>query len=201
MRQQMKKEERHMHILRTAKKLFQDHGYDNVTIADVVKSSNVARGTFYLHFESLEQLLTDLFEEAVNDLWEHIEPILNNLEIPFKICTVEVIEAVFRMFDDERSMIDAFYSGGGQAFLDAKHKAFERLGEFMVKALEYRHQTTIPNAKWTVAMLISLVGEMSYYAHIHVPIEERGAFEQQLIRFVLAGLREHLTPYVQLDSI
>jgi AcrR family transcriptional regulator len=201
-RQAMTKEERYRHILRTAKRLFQERGYDDVTIADVIRESNIARGTFYLHFESLEALLTTLFEEVVRDTWHRIEPIINDLSIPFRECTIQVVQAVFRMFEDDDSLVNAFYSGGGQEFMKKKQEAmYDRLGALMVKALERRHDRCIPNLEWTVVMLISLVGDMAYYASIHVPKEERPQFEEKLIAFVLAGLEQHLRPYVQLNEL
>jgi AcrR family transcriptional regulator len=195
----MSKDERHAHILRTAKSLFQERGYDHVTIADVIAESNIARGTFYLHFDSLESLLTALFEQVVDETWRRIAPILNDLSIPFTNCTVEVIRAVFRMFDDDPSMGMVFHSGGGQAFVERKQEAmYDKLGGLLVDALIRRHGAEIEHLEWTVAMLITLVGSMSSYATLYVLASDKPAYEEKLIEFVLAGLREHLSPFFEL---
>lgn len=197
MRELMTKEERHQHILNTAKHIFQEEGYDNVTIADVIKRSNVARGTFYLHFDSLETLLTGLFEDAVQKTWTRIDPILSNLEISFETCTIEVIHAVFDMFQDDPAMGAVFYSGGGQEFMRRKQEImFKEMGGRLVQALEHRHGAQIPNLEWTVTMLISLIGDMSYYAVVQIDKAQRAAFEAHAIEFVLAGMRKHLEPHV-----
>lgn len=199
MRQPMSKDERHKHILNTAKQLFQERGYDDVTIADVIAASNIARGTFYLHFASLEALLSALFDDVVDETWRRIAPILEDVSIPFQICTVEVVRAVFRMFDDDPAMAGVFYSGGGRAFTAKKQQAmYGRLGALLVDALERRHGQQIPKVQWTVAMLISLVGDMSFYAVENVPIRERDAFEAHLTDFVIAGLERHLAPWITL---
>ena len=39
-------------ILAAARKVFQEKGYDGITIADIVKEAGVAQGTFYLYFSS-----------------------------------------------------------------------------------------------------------------------------------------------------
>lgn len=197
MRQVMTKEQRHAHILNTAKKLFQKYGYDHVTIADVITASNIARGTFYLHFDSLETLLTALFDQVVDELWKRISPLLEDMSIPFERCTIEVIHAVFRMFDSDKAMASVFYSGGGQAFVTKKQQAmYGKLGGFLVQSLEHRHGKTVENIEWTAIMLISLVGDMSYYASSHIPDEEKDAFEERLVEFVLAGLRRHLAAVI-----
>jgi|GEM_PF-5018376 len=200
-REPMTKAQRHQHILNTAKQIFQHSGYDNVTIADVIKASNIARGTFYLHFESLESLLTGLFEDAVQTTWSRIDPILSNLDISFEQCTMEVIHAVFAMFQDDPMLGGVFYSGGGEEFLRRKQQImFEELGGRLVHALEFRHQTKVPNLDWTVTMLISLIGDMSYYQR-HISENERAAFEQHAIQFALAGMRGHLETYVPLETL
>lgn len=206
----MSKDERHTHILRTAKKLFQQYGYDHVTIADVIKASNIARGTFYLHFESLEMLLTALFEEVVQETWTRIAPILEEVEY-VEACTIETVHAVFRMFDnDDEPMIGVFFSGGGAEFMRKREEAlYDKLGGLVVKALERRHERLyghtdaeldVPKLEWTVAMLISVVANMSHYAHTRVTPEENAQFEQSLVRFVVAGSSEHMSPFIRTEK-
>ncbi|MCL6632672.1 MAG: TetR/AcrR family transcriptional regulator [Alicyclobacillus herbarius] len=203
MRQPMSREERHRHILDTAKRLFQERGYENVTIADVIAASNIARGTFYLHFHSLEHLLSDLFEETVNTAWERIAPILADNALSFEARTMAVIDAVLRLFGDDPSLGAVFYCGGGRAFVETKQRAmYDRFGSRLVEALERRHPgVSIPHLDWTVKMLIALVGDMAFYATTEVAPEERNAFEQRLYEFVLAGIRSHLAPHIPLDGI
>lgn len=202
MRESMTKDERHQHILRTASEVFVNRGYDQVSIADIIKASNIARGTFYLHFSSLEDVLIALFEETVTMTWERIDPILSDLTISFEACTMAVIHAVFHLYQQEPSLGAVFFSGGGSAFMKRKlEMMYDELGNRLVAALEHRHHTRIPNAKWTVIMLITVIGDMAYYAAHHVDPVERDALESHAISFVLAGMREHLKPYVPLDTL
>lgn len=206
MRQPMTKEERRAHMIRVAKRLFQQYGYDHVTIADVIKESNIARGTFYLHFTSLEELLTCLFDEVVANAWQQIAPILEEVE-DLEACTIETVHAVFRMFNhDDDSMISVFFSGGGEAYLKKREEAlYEKLGGLLVQAIERRHEklygqaveVDMPKVEWTVAMLISLVTNMTHYAARYVDSAEKDAFENSLIRFVVAGCKEHLAPLLK----
>jgi AcrR family transcriptional regulator len=202
MRESMTKEERHQHILQTARLIFAEQGYDHVSIADVIKASNIARGTFYLHFSSMEDVLIALFEDTVAATWERIDPILSDTSISFEDCTMAVIHAVFAMLQEDESLGAVFHAGGGHAFLKRKQEImYDELGDRLVRALEHRHHSHIPNAKWTVMMLIALIGDMAYYAAHHVAAPERKSFEQHAISFVLAGMREHLKPYVPLDTL
>ncbi len=202
MREAMTKEERHQHILRSARDVFVKRGYDQVSIADIIKASNIARGTFYLHFSSLEDVLIALFEETVTVTWERIDPILSDLSISFVDCTMAVIHAVFALYQEEPSLGAVFFSGGGNAFMQRKlEMIYDELGNRLVAALEHRHDTRIPNIKWTVIMLIAVIGDMAYYAAHHTEPAEREALEQHAISFVLAGMREQLKPYVPLHTL
>jgi AcrR family transcriptional regulator len=197
----MSKQERHAHILRVAKQLFVERGYDDVTIADVIKASDIARGTFYLHFDSLESLLTALFEEVVQETWQRIAPILERVE-GIEACTVETVHTVFRMFDNtDDSLVGVFFSGGGAEFMKRKEEAmYDQLGRLVEEAVAKRHHLLhngqIPeaerNLKWTVVMLVSLVANMSHYAAHHVQSEARDEFEQHLVNFVLAGMMNQM---------
>lgn len=201
MRVPMSKQERHAHILRVAKQLFVERGYDDVTIADVIKASDIARGTFYLHFDSLESLLTALFEEVVQETWQRIAPILERVE-GIEACTVETVHTVFRMFDNtDDSLVGVFFSGGGAEFMKRKEEAmYDQLGRLVEEAVAKRHHLLhngqIPeaerNLKWTVVMLVSLVANMSHYAAHHVQPEARDEFEQHLVNFVLAGMMNQM---------
>lgn len=44
-------------IFETAVQLINEKGYDNVTISEVCKDAGVGKGTFYVHFESKEDIL------------------------------------------------------------------------------------------------------------------------------------------------
>lgn len=210
MRVAMSKSERHAHILKVAKELFVERGYDDVTIADVIKASDIARGTFYLHFDSLESLLTALFDEVVHKTWRQIAPILEEVE-DIESCTVEVVHTVLRMFDGtDDAMGEVFVSGGGALFVQRKEAAlYGQLGGLLEESIAKRHRILqggqVPlaqrNLKWTVVMLISLVANMSHHSIHNVSAAERAAFEQHLVSFVLAGLRTHMDEIERIDQL
>jgi len=54
---------RRAHILRTSLQLFGDKGYHRTSISDIIRGAGVARGTFYLYFESKEAIFLELLEE------------------------------------------------------------------------------------------------------------------------------------------
>jgi AcrR family transcriptional regulator len=54
--------ERKNEILDAAENLFVAKGYEHTTINDILKATNIARGTFYYHFKSKEQVLDGIIK-------------------------------------------------------------------------------------------------------------------------------------------
>lgn len=63
----MRRARRRALVLQAALEVFAEKGYHRASIADIIQQAGVARGTFYLYFESkravFEQLLDDAFVE------------------------------------------------------------------------------------------------------------------------------------------
>lgn len=58
-RRARKKAETRARILKAALKLFQAHGYQAVTIEQICEEADIANGTFFLHFPTKTDLLTE----------------------------------------------------------------------------------------------------------------------------------------------
>lgn len=75
-------------IIDTARVLFDEHGYDNVSIKDICSAMKFGRSTFYYHFKTKEQLLAEFYHsESVyttdNMSWILTAP--SNLERAYRI--------------------------------------------------------------------------------------------------------------------
>jgi AcrR family transcriptional regulator len=51
-----------MHILECAIDLFKESGFDNVTIKNICEKAEVAKSTFYYHYQTKEDLIKDFFK-------------------------------------------------------------------------------------------------------------------------------------------
>ncbi len=68
-----KKEARKREILEAALKVFSQKGYHQAQITDIIDEAGVARGTFYLYFESKREIFATLLEQIIEDVRAEIE--------------------------------------------------------------------------------------------------------------------------------
>ena len=69
-RRSRKKQNTHKAILHQAKVLFEKEGIGNVTIEQISESADVSRSTFFSHFASVDDLLKEISDEEINDVFE-----------------------------------------------------------------------------------------------------------------------------------
>src|SRR5690242_294097 len=69
-------------ILEAALGVFAEMGPDAPKIDDFVAAAGIARGTFYNHFESVDELLTATSEWTTRELIETIDTALQGIEGP-----------------------------------------------------------------------------------------------------------------------
>ncbi|MCM1143403.1 MAG: TetR/AcrR family transcriptional regulator [Blautia sp.] len=55
------------YILETARKVFVEKGYKNVTMKDVVDACEISRGGLYLYFDSVEEIFLALLQQEVDE--------------------------------------------------------------------------------------------------------------------------------------
>ncbi len=89
-------------LLSAAKKVFSEKGYHSAQISHIIDEAGVARGTFYLHFRSKEEIFKELLREVVEELKERIRVIDPSLD-PLQQIT-ENIARVIEFALEEREL-------------------------------------------------------------------------------------------------
>ena len=67
-----RREQRQRQILSAAKQVFAEHGYHSASISEIIQRANIARGTFYLYFESKQAVFDSILDEALSELRSRI---------------------------------------------------------------------------------------------------------------------------------
>jgi TetR/AcrR family fatty acid metabolism transcriptional regulator len=63
------KQDKRARILEAAVQVFAGRGFFNATVAEIARAAGVADGTIYLYFKSKDDLLLELFEEKMAELF------------------------------------------------------------------------------------------------------------------------------------
>lgn len=100
-----KGEKRKQEILKIAYRLIISKGYEETSIDEIIAEAQIAKGTFYYHFKSKEEMLEALINMMITEQTERAKKILSDpLPIPQK--TVAVITSL-RPNSEETTIQDA----------------------------------------------------------------------------------------------
>ncbi|WP_243652920.1 TetR/AcrR family transcriptional regulator [Tumebacillus sp. BK434] len=187
-----KKEVRQERILTEAARLFVEKGYEQTTVSDIVKACEMARGTFYLYFDSLESVLTELFRNTTELLWDEIVRISGNSLVGDEVLKT-IITALFRALAEKKELLQVYRSGGGHDFQLFKHRAFcEGIGNRVVDLIKQGQEACelrVFSPVLVSQMIVSLVDSMAYYALV---LEEGKLDLEQVVEelcdFILYGI-------------
>jgi AcrR family transcriptional regulator len=91
-RREEKREATRQEILTAARSMFQEKGYDATSVDDLVLAANVAKGTFYYHFNSKDELLHALQEMVIDEFATQARTKLTEGVSPLKVLSEFVSE-------------------------------------------------------------------------------------------------------------
>jgi AcrR family transcriptional regulator len=74
----MEHDERVKDIIENAEKLLVKKGYDNTSVADIIKKVGIAKGTFYHYFKSKDELLDAIVDRMLHEIWDSVDVIVAN---------------------------------------------------------------------------------------------------------------------------
>lgn len=84
-------EERRKEILDTAKELFLENGFENVSVNEIIKEVGVAKGTFYHHFVSKQEVLNAIVEDMTDQIISYASSVAEDK----KLNALEKMEKLF----------------------------------------------------------------------------------------------------------
>lgn len=86
-------------IARVAWKLFQEKGYDNTTIDEIILQSGTSKGSFYHYYSSKDELLSalpEIFDAKYEEVIQTLDPEMDSFEKLLQLCY-----SVHDMIDEE----------------------------------------------------------------------------------------------------
>ncbi len=190
-------QEKRERITKAALDIFNKKGYDDTSIADIVKAAGIPRGSFYQYFESKFDVFYMLLKEAQKKKIEYLAPLLEKRkDEPFFDIVMDAFSLALRYLRDypEYALLGRhMYHAGAEEVL----KVVERLDEegiknplfFLKRDQERGHIRKDIDIRVLARMIYSLLGpelleafhrgasdeELYHLAKNHLDILRKGA--------------------------
>ena len=100
------KEERRNEIIETAGKLFEEKGYEQTQVQDIVNEIGVAKGLFYYYFKSKDEVMEELADRYADAIIDAV-----NVLIDKDISTFDKINRIFQIFIDSAEKKSGIFMG------------------------------------------------------------------------------------------
>jgi AcrR family transcriptional regulator len=121
------RERRRAQMLETALRVFGKKGFHQTSISDLVEAAGVARGTFYLYFESKDAVFLALIDALLAELRASVDGVDVSAGAPsLDSQLVHIVERVLRMAEHKRALANILFreAVGLDAAVDARLRAF-----------------------------------------------------------------------------
>ncbi|HBN08221.1 MAG TPA: hypothetical protein DD435_06125 [Cyanobacteria bacterium UBA8530] len=115
-------------LVQAAIALFREKGLHATRVDDIVRKAGVAKGTFYLYFQSKDDVLTAVAEKLVDEMVERVQTAVESGVTLPEEQLLTLGQALFDMSDLPEELIGAFHRPENRA-------AHERLAERMTTRL------------------------------------------------------------------
>ncbi len=134
-----KRAKRRRQILERALQVFASKGYHGASVTDVVKAAGVARGTFYLYFDSKEAVFRDLLDQLLATLRASVQGMDVQSDDPMEAQLHGIVVRILKTTESNRALTRIIFreAVGLDAEVDAKLVAFhDGLHSWLTAALE-----------------------------------------------------------------
>jgi len=100
------KEERRNEIIETAGKLFEEKGYEQTQVQDIVNEIGVAKGLFYYYFKSKDEVMEELADRYADAIIDAVNKLIYK-----DITTFDKINRIFQIFIDSAEKKSGIFMG------------------------------------------------------------------------------------------
>jgi len=195
-RARLLRESRRASVLAVARRIFSQKGYHDTSIDDLIEGAKIARGTFYLYFESKRAIFDELLDHLVTTLQAQVKRIEVGPEAPDPVEQLnETVDRVLKTLLDNREMARILLreAVGIDADFDRKLSDFYgRIEAMFVSALDTGHKLGVVrpcDANVVARCTLGSVKEVVQWAFVEQdpPPVEMTQVGRDMIAFMLKG--------------
>ncbi|MCP4606664.1 MAG: TetR/AcrR family transcriptional regulator [Proteobacteria bacterium] len=197
----MNPSERREQILEHAAALFGQKGYHSTSIADIIRSAGIARGTFYLYFENKRAIFEELLDYLVIQIKKRIKIVDTSEGAPSaREQLLGNITRVIEMLADNRALLSILLEGAvglDKGFADKLSFFYEQLAQTIELSLNLGQKMGLVRPCDTRISALTAIGALKEVLH-HMLRSEDGRVN---IRELAAEILDIFSRGVLIDGV
>lgn len=161
--------------------LLQSKTYKNISVTDVARQAGYARHTFYNHYETLEDLLSNVIDSVLDDFFVELDKWnFNEDYVEYEL--QQTVASFFRALKDKKDLIDIL------KYLEFDSLFIERLKVYFTK-FYYEHIThEIPSANISMAKYIISFNAYAFLGIVKPWLEDDMQYTPEIMAELLVQL-------------
>lgn len=159
-------EERKQELIDTAERLFLEKGYEQTTVADIVREIEVAQGTFYYYFSSKEKILEAIIEKDITALEEDVRQIMSREDSNAAIKLNAVVNSIIGISTSRREIMDYLHEESNAVMHEKMERhTIERLVPLMTRVVAEGTHAGIFDVQYPTESVEFLLASLVYFFH------------------------------------
>lgn len=117
-RVKMLPEERRAGLVAAARKVFSAKGITNTRVSDIVEAARVAQGTFYLYFDSKDEVVNAVIEDMADEIYHTIITISASAELSALEKIMQMRYLLFANLNRNKELLEYYHHEGNSQVHD-----------------------------------------------------------------------------------
>jgi AcrR family transcriptional regulator len=174
-------DERKAEIMDTAQALFAQNGFEQTSVADIVKKIGIAQGTFYYHFESKKHLLNEILNRLVDWGIYRIEEIFDDQQMSAADKIVGIFRTFFTLGNDHENLGEYVHQEKNNALHQRlMDKSLERIGSIVVAIVQEGVSRGEFNTIYPQEATEIMIYGISQFIHHQIYVENKSMINRKI---------------------
>jgi AcrR family transcriptional regulator len=141
-------EERKLEIIETSERMFRENGYANTSVNAIIKEIGIAKGTFYHHYKSKEEVLEAIVDHTLDQIVGMAEQVADDPSMD-ALTKMRVLLSDSHIGDEETSEVaEHLHLPGNRELHEATNiQTVLRLSPVFARIVEQGNEENVFNAK------------------------------------------------------
>jgi len=128
------------HIKKTFLSIYENKPLVQITVSELIRACNIARGTFYFHFENIQELYHECENDIINKMEVDLDQVVLNTVGKNREEYIKVYGRLLESYKDDIDFFKCLLRGSEEALF--RSAWFESIRRNYTKAMNFSHDTS-----------------------------------------------------------